>query len=131
MTVKRLLMMSLIILILIIPTVSRADDRLLTCEKLLFQKDIVLKATQEELLESYKEINRLILEKSVLINEIDTLHSQIGNHTGLYAGAVIGYPFFTGLAIIEYRFPRWSPIIVGGYSQSAFIGAGINIKVGK
>ena len=123
--------MSLIISILIIPTVSQANDRLLICEKLLFKKDIVLKATQEELLKSYEIIERLILEKSLLQTENNILQSQIGTGTGLYAGAVIGYPFFTGLAIVEYRFPRWSPMIVGGYSQSAFIGAGINIKVGK
>ena len=123
--------MSLIISILIIPTVSQADDRLLTCEKLLFKKDIVLKATQEELLKSYEVIERLVLEKTTLQNEIDILQSQIGTDTGLYAGAVIGYPLFTGIALIEYRFPRWSPMIVGGYSSRAFIGSGINIKLVK
>ena len=68
---------------------------------------------------------------NALKNENNILQSQIGNDTGLYAGAVIGYPFFTGIALIEYRFPQWSPMIVGGYSSRAFIGAGINIKVGK
>ena len=111
--------------------VSLADDRLEHCEKSLFQKYQELNVSEKEIEFLYLEIERLVLEKSLLQNEIDVLRPQIGNDTGLYAGAVIGYPFFTGLAIIEYRFPRWSPIIVGGYSQSAFIGAGINIKVGK
>lgn len=123
--------MFLIISILIIPTVSQANDRLDQCEKLLFQQANDLLLAQEEITRLYEEIERLVLEKSLLQNEIDILRPQIGIDTGLYAGGVVGYPFFTGLAIVEYRFPRWSPMIVGGYSQSAFIGAGINIKVGK
>ena len=121
----------LIILILTIPMASKADDRLDQCERLLFQQTNDLEIAEKEIESLYIEIERLVLEKSFLQNEIDTLRPQIGTGTGLYAGAVIGYPFFTGLTIIEYRFRRWSPMIVGGYSSRAFIGAGINIKVGK
>ena len=123
--------MLLIILILIIPRASQADDRLDQCERLLFQQANDLLLAQEEISRLYEEIEHLIQEKAALQNNNDILQSQIGTDTGLYAGAVIGYPLFTGLAVIEYRFPRWSPMIVGGYSSCAFIGAGINIKLGK
>ena len=84
------------------------------------------------------EINTLRDQRDTLRQDIYVAKAQINSLTldvqntkGLYAGVVLGYPLFTGIGIIEYRFPRWSPMIVGGYSQSAFIGAGINIKVGK
>lgn len=70
-------------------------------------------------------------EQATQTLENELLQSKIGTDTGLYAGIVIGYPLLTAMAIIEYRFPRWSPMIAGGYSSRAFIGAGFNIKVGK
>ncbi len=84
------------------------------------------------------EIDQLRLQRDIFEQEvwncnqeINYLESELQHTKGLYAGAIIGYPFFTGMGIIEYRFQRWSPIIFGGYSERAFIGAGVNFRIGK
>lgn len=124
-------MMLLIILILIIPTVSRADDRFDQCERLLFQQANDLSIAQEEISRLYEEIEHLVYEKKSLQVENDILQSQVNVDTGFYGGLALGYPLFTGIGILEYRFHKWSPMIIGGYSQNAFISIGANFKLGK
>ena len=84
------------------------------------------------------EINVLRNQRNILRQDIYVAKAQINSllvdvkrSKGLFFGGVVGYPLFTGLAIIEYRFPGWSPMIIGGYSSRAFIGVGVNIKIGK
>ena len=99
---------------------------------------VFLQKVIDQINKDQEEINQLRYQRDklrediyVIRTQMNSLETDLRKTKGLFFGAVIGYPLFTGLAVIEYRFMGWSPMIIGGYSQSAFIGAGINIKVGK
>ena len=99
---------------------------------------VFLQKVINQINEDQEEINQLRYQRDKLREDIYVIRTQMKSldtdlrkTKGLFFGAVIGYPFFTGMAMLEYRFTRWSPVIIGGYSDKMFIAAGINIKVGK
>ena len=99
---------------------------------------VFLQKVIDQINKDQEEINQLRYQRDKLREDIYVIRAQMNSiktdlkkTKGLFLGAVIGYPFFTGMAMLEYRFTGWSPIIIGGYSEKIFIAAGINIKVGK
>ncbi len=102
-------------------------------EKIDLLEEALLQIEADQLEIDQLRLQRDIFEQEVwdCKQEINYLESELQYTKGLYAGAIIGYPFFTGMGIIEYRFQRWSPIVIGGYSERAFIGVGVNFRIGK
>lgn len=102
-------------------------------EKIDLLEDAVLQIEVDQAEIDQLRLQRNAFEREVwdCKQEIKYLESELRHTKGLYVGGAIGYPFFTGMGILEYRFNKWSPMIIGGYGGHAFIGIGVNFRIGK
>jgi len=96
-----------------------------------------LESIKDQLTYLQGEVNALTEElndKDLLIDAyrqaLEETEYRLDQQTGWYLGGNVTYPW-GGEAIAQYKFERWGPYLLGGYTQDVHIGLGVLIKVGK
>ena len=96
-----------------------------------------LERADEQIAELQGEVFALTEElndKDMLIDAyrqaLEETEYRLDQQTGWYLGGNVTYPW-GGEAIAQYKFKRWGPYLLGGYTQDVHIGLGVLIKVGK
>ena len=88
---------------------------------------LLLQAEIAVLTEELNDKDMLIAAYREALTETEQL---LEHQTGWYVGGNVTYPW-GGEAMAQYKFKRWGPYILGGYTQDFHIGLGVLIKVGK